>query len=206
MKDKICYTGKTCKRKGHTNGRYVSSNGCVSCALEYVLNNKEKRSLQENKRRKQNKERYNAYNKKYKQENKEIVRERSKQYYQQNKESIIEKTTKYYNTHLEEAIKRTKDWQKQNPKKVRNIRQRANIKRKQAIPLWEVNEREEINALYDLRDKLTKETGIEHVVDHIVPISGNVVCGLHTLCNLRVITEKENLQKGKKLIKELVEN
>ena len=33
-------------------------------------------------------------------------------------------------------------------------------------------------------------------VDHIVPITNNLVCGLHLPCNLRIITSTQNKQKG----------
>lgn len=48
--------------------------------------------------------------------------------------------------------------------------------------------------------RLTQLTGIKHHVDHIVPLKGRLVCGLHVETNLRVITAIENLRKRDKLI------
>lgn len=57
---------------------------------------------------------------------------------------------------------------------------------------------EAIKEIYDQAAKVSKETGIKHHVDHIVPISGRNVCGLHVENNLQIITERENLRKGNK--------
>jgi hypothetical protein len=66
---------------------------------------------------------------------------------------------------------------------------------KQATPLWFDEEKDKIKQLYLEASRLKQETGIEHHVDHIIPISGDNVCGLHTLSNLQVITRTENLEK-----------
>lgn len=63
-----------------------------------------------------------------------------------------------------------------------------------ATPSW--SERTAIRALYDEAKRLTRETGVLHVVDHIVPKISAYVCGLHVLANLRVITAVENTAKA----------
>ncbi len=91
-------------------------------------------------------------------------------------------------------------WKANNPAKVKagNMR-RAGLCEK-ATPKWLTEDQwSEMNAAYKERDRLTKETGLKHHVDHIVPLQGKNVCGLHVPWNLQVIPATENLIKGNKL-------
>lgn len=70
-------------------------------------------------------------------------------------------------------------------------------RRRDAVPENLTKEEKlEIKKIYELRKKLSEETGIEHHVDHIIPICKG---GKHHPNNLRVITATENLKKGAKL-------
>jgi len=50
--------------------------------------------------------------------------------------------------------------------------------------------------MYILANQITKTTGILHEVDHIVPLHGKFVSGLHVPWNLRIITKTENARKN----------
>lgn len=65
---------------------------------------------------------------------------------------------------------------------------------RQATPVWA--DHKLIKAIYAEAARLSDETGVPHAVDHIVPLRGRNVCGLHTHHNLQVITAKENRMKG----------
>ena len=78
---------------------------------------------------------------------------------------------------------------------------KRNRKQTSATPKWLTkNQKDTIKEIYKLCKQLTMLTGTKHEVDHIVPICGNSVSGLHVPWNLQVITRKQNGSKGNKII------
>ena len=70
-----------------------------------------------------------------------------------------------------------------------------------ATPEWlTAEERAVMRGLYTHARALSKLTGVSYVVDHIVPLQGAAVCGLHVPWNLQVITREENARKSNKLL------
>lgn len=66
------------------------------------------------------------------------------------------------------------------------------------MPNWA--DRDAIKAIYRKCAEITKATGIDHEVDHIVPLRGKNVCGLHIHQNLQILTREENARKSNKLL------
>jgi hypothetical protein len=54
---------------------------------------------------------------------------------------------------------------------------------------------EAIKAIHARKKQLTAETGVEHVVDHIIPLNHPDVCGLTVPWNLQVMTRAQNAAK-----------
>jgi 5-methylcytosine-specific restriction endonuclease McrA len=65
---------------------------------------------------------------------------------------------------------------------------------REATPSWA--NRFFIKEIYLLAQKRNELTNIEWAVDHIIPIRGKTVSGLHVESNLQVIPEAENRKKG----------
>ncbi len=67
-------------------------------------------------------------------------------------------------------------------------------KYKRAKPPW--SSWASVNAFWDESARMTKATGVQHSVDHIVPLVHPLVCGLHAPANMRVIPLAENIKKS----------
>lgn len=114
-----------------------------------------------------NKERKAASDKKNREENIERRRATSLTYYYANKHKYVEATAR---------------------------RKAAKLR---ATPTWLTKEQlEEIAYIYELRKDASLLSDTEYHVDHIVPLQGKNVCGLHVPWNLQLLSKEENLAKN----------
>lgn len=84
----------------------------------------------------------------------------------------------------------------ENPAKRKASRMRYKGNVKQATPTWANFNL--MNHIYKHAKSLTQSTGIQHDVDHIVPLKGRTVCGLHCEANLQPIPHEDNMVKRNK--------
>lgn len=150
------------------------------------------------------------------QRNKQHVLERSKTWQQSNKARETERLRAWYDARKVEvqATRKAKlladpdrkarfdEYQKRYYEENRHLWTEKSARRnralQQATPAWA--DFKAIRAVYRACMKLTDETGQRHEVDHIVPLRGRNVCGLHVEHNLRIVTLRDNRVKGNKLI------
>lgn len=181
------FTGKPCKR-GHLSPRYTNTCNCVECGLVHAA---EKRHS-------------------------DIDAHRAKKAaeYARNKENILEQQAKYRKANWEAIYAKRKndpeylaymanyhanEYQMTEDSKAvlaANTRFRQAAKRNRTPKWLTKEERAQMAEMYKQARRLTKETGVRHVVDHIIPLRGELVSGLHCLSNLQILTETENRQKS----------
>jgi 5-methylcytosine-specific restriction endonuclease McrA len=146
----------------------------------------------------QNKERILEKRKEYYQENKEKIKQDVKKYNESNRESKLEYSRQYYIDNKDSFRMNSKKYWENNPGKrsLDSSKRRAAVKR--ATPNWLTEEDlDRIRTIYLCSKDLRWED--EMHVDHIIPLKGKNVCGLHLPWNLQIITATDNLKKGNKV-------
>jgi 5-methylcytosine-specific restriction endonuclease McrA len=103
----------------------------------------------------------------------------------------------WYETNREKAIDKSSSWAKSNLDKKRFYRAKRRSMILSATPKWA--NLDQIKLIYKKAVELKKQTGILYEVDHIVPLRGKNVCGLHSEYNLQIIEMSKNRQKACKL-------
>jgi hypothetical protein len=119
--------------------------------------------------RRRNKDKMGEYDAAYREKNRERIRSISKKWREKHRGSKNADTAKRH----ADKMKRT--------------------------PLWlTTEEKTRIKCYYQLAQMRNRESGQEWHVDHVVPMRGSLVCGLHVPWNLQVIPATDNLTKNKR--------
>lgn len=178
--EKRYFTGKPCK-DGHVAERIVSNRQCVDCS------NKISRAWAQ-----KNKERYNEIQRHYYLANTEAVLGRSKEWRSKNQEKYAQISKEYRDANREKLrLYGRINWSRRNASELKRT------------PSWlSSTDRWMIKEIYELAALRSKVTGIKWEVDHIIPLQGKKVSGLHVPLNLRVVPAIENRSKSNKFNQE----
>lgn len=181
---------KVC-RKEYRKAYYLANK---EKAKAYSLANKEKKAEYNKAYNLANKEKKKETAKAYNLANKEKVAEKGRAYYLANKEVIAEKGKAYNLANKEAKAETNKAYCLAN----RDIMNAKEAKRRAAklerTVSW--SNADAIKAIYTEAQRLTEETGEPYHVDHIIPLQGELVSGLHVENNLQVLTAYDNLSKS----------
>ena len=178
---------------------------CKDCRKEqkkkYYLKNKQDISQRQKQYTNKNKDKIKERTATYRNKNKEILKAKQKQIYQTNKEKRLEYAKIRYTKHKDTIKAKVKEYTIKNRDKTNAIKAKYRASKYNATPKWLTKQHlEEIKVFYKEAKKLSDDTGELYQVDHIVPLQGVEVCGLHVPWNLQILTKTENVSKFNKLL------
>lgn len=172
------YDGNPCVR-GHTTPRNTKYGYCIECYR-----------AQQRAYRAADPERYSKYHRDWYDRNRKSPRktltpEQQAESKARRREKQRENNRKWMHANRDYRLAQTK---------ARKAQKKSNV------PKWlTLDEKKQIAAIYRKARDYTDITGVEYEVDHIIPLRGGVVCGLHAPWNLQVLTREANLRKGNSL-------
>lgn len=166
---KTFFTGAPCKR-GHVALRRVCSSVCVQCQIEFDR----KKWL----------------------EKREILAPRNRARHYENRDARLLARRVAWSKDADRLKAKRAKWGRDNPGVVRHINSLRKKQIKRATPPWA--EKEKIKAVYLEAQALSVKTGVLHHVDHVIPLQGETVCGLHVHRNLAALPWRDNLTKKNK--------
>lgn len=142
--------------------------------------------------------------------NKDKVAERKRAYYAANKGEVAERNRAYYEANRSKLAGQKRAYRQANPEKFRayvqanpeKFRAQAAKRRAtklQATPSWfDEFDQLAMEEAHDLARLREEATGAPWHVDHMLPLQGRTVCGLHVANNIQVIPASLNIAKGNK--------
>lgn len=199
------------KRTKDGHGCYCRKCVRIRSAAHYQKN-KEKVKAQHREWVKNNPGKMTEYSKRWVQANPEKAALAVKTWQSKNKESIalsdktrrenniekyLERERLGYVKHKAARTQRLKNWHARNPHMVTAYAAGRRAAKKQRTMKWLTESQiKDMEFMYVLSDLLTKTTGVQHHVDHIVPLRSKYVSGLHVPWNLQVLPAIDNLKKN----------
>lgn len=220
---KICCRCKAGKPLSDFHKRSASPDGhqrlCKGCIKDYradlnAANPSREREI-EARRYAKHREKRNAANRARYAENPEVRKAYNSRFYQATREQGILDRRAWYAANRESALAQKAEYRATHQENIVRLRRRdyainkaayleASARRKahegKATPPWA--DLQAIRAIYKERQRRSEAEGILYHVDHVIPLRGKNVCGLHVHSNLRIVPAKVNMTKGNRFHEE----
>jgi len=120
--------------------------------------------------------------------------------YAKYKEQDLARAKLAYQANAEDRKAKQRLWSKTNRGIANALSKRYKLKKAKATPLWLTPEQiYNMQCTYKVAAQLSETSSQKWHVDHIVPIRGKDVCGLHVPWNLQLLPAKTNMQKGNRI-------
>lgn len=145
--------------------------------------------------REENPKRFSEAKKKCYLRKREQYLERDRENQQKNKDRYYARQKRWREENKDHVKLRASNYQKNNKEVTKRISEKRSKALKERTPAW--SDIETINLYKQTRASLSKATGLDYQVDHIIPLQGDTVSGLHVPENLQIITARKN--RGKHL-------
>ena len=129
--------------------------------------------------------------------NKELTKERARQWAINNPEKAAKSKEKWRQENIEIHNEINRKWFSENKDKRAAYEGKRRAVQLQRTPSWDPDAHL-IVAKYQVAAMLSQASGTPYHVDHIIPLQGKNVSGLHVFSNLRVIPGVENVKKSNK--------
>jgi hypothetical protein len=126
-------------------------------------------------------------------EQREYMEGKNKRYYEKNADKVNEQKRAYWAENRLKFKATARRWLEENRPRFYHLNRLRQKRIARATPGWA--DTEAIYLIYLEARRLSAETGIAHHVDHIIPLNGKLVCGLHVAGNLQPMIWLENLKK-----------
>ncbi len=163
-------------------------------AREYRANNLAQVTLQKKKHYAENVEKVQATIAAYYQKNKAAISAYKLAWSRANREQTNATKRNWAEANPEKRKQAALVWAKANPAKCCAVRMRRIAKKRNATPAWA--DLRYIELFYIFAKEEEKRLGVKVHVDHIIPLSHPLVCGLHNEFNLQLLTATENSRKN----------
>ena len=176
---------------------YKDPEAAKKYAYEYWRANKESESQRIREWRIANKDRIKAQSKAYSEANKEKIAEQKRAYYAANKDRLNAKSSEYNRENRDVLRQKRVEWAAKTPGRLAAYIRKYQASKLQRTPVWlSDDDKWLIEQAYELAALRTKMFGFSWHVDHIIPLQGKTVSGLHVPTNLQVIPGVENFRKN----------